>query len=129
MCIYIYIYIYIHTHAYVYIQLLYTTIIHIYIYIYVHTYIHKFTCIHIYIYIYPMKVATCLPHALPHSAASFMWGFGYNFTNYTFRKTLVLFRRYLARGVKFKGRCLKCYVCLTKKKEEHKICLKRKKKT
>ena len=34
-------------------------------------------------------------------APLFVRGFGYNFTNYDFRKTLDRLRIYLARGVKF----------------------------
>ena len=54
---------------------------------------------HTYLYASP----TCRPPRIARARA-FHMGFDYNFTNYDFRKPSIVKKKYIARGMKFKGR-------------------------
>ena len=133
MCIYIYMYTHIHIHTYIhiYIDIYMYTCIHVYIYIYIYMHISAYNidtqspvvetffvgisfknsiralyyaCFCSLILDILMSRLTCYIICV--------WGSGYNFTNYTFRKikwhVLCWLFKFVARGRTFKVLILKC---------------------
>ena len=67
-------------------------------------YIYTYICIYIYIERERERCVCMMPyHVISQPVVSCIWGFGYNFTNYNFRKALDLLFKCLTRGVDFKG--------------------------